>query len=154
MVETVIVKIMSDMTVPGEVVGDGDVANSTFSNKALAEVDMWGMYISAATFHLVEFLIPVFALISRWRMLRRVKKWGKKGYIDPGVLAKTQEAEVKLRLEEKAAEAKKVGKAGKVKGSDSASATSALTSQEVERADPLLEPDSNLSASQSTGYDL
>ena len=36
---------------------------------------MWGLYVSR-TFHLVEVLFPIFALVSSWRMLRKATKWG------------------------------------------------------------------------------
>ena len=153
MVETVVVKLMSEMTIPGEVVGDGEVANSTFTNEVLAEVDMWGMYVSAGTFHLVEFLIPIVALISRWRMVRRVKRWGEKGYVDPGLLKKTKEEEAQLRKKEAAGKAKKAGRAGggEAAAESTVEAASASNDQAI-RQDSLLEPDNQ--SVQSTGYDL
>lgn len=90
MVETVAVRIMSTMTVSAEVDG---MKNYAYTIEQLENVDMWGMYISAGTFHLVEIIIPIYALGYRWRWLRRVKKWGSKGYVDPGLLKMTGEAE-------------------------------------------------------------
>ena len=90
MVETVAVRIMSTMSVSPEVDG---IKNYTFTIKQLETVDTWGMYISAGTFHLVEFIIPIYALGHRWRWLRRVKKNGPQGYLDPGLLKMTGEAE-------------------------------------------------------------
>ena len=150
------VSMMSDMTVEGEV-PEGEVANRTFTNEFLAEVDMWGLYVSAGTFHLVEVLFPIFALVSRWRMLRKATKWGPEGYIDKGLLMATKEEEAAFRAGSEETSAEVTSNDGDKMSTERPSESTATDQSGAgtipEKIDPVLKPESDQVAL-ATGYNL